>query len=138
MTNESDIRELANNARALVERIDRLTSGTGDQLVGLSVYQKRNRRMIYVLAVSFLLDIALTVLMAFGLSYLNDLTLRVDSNQRVTQTEVLCPVYQQFVNSDTPKSRELAGKNGQDLAARDEAFRVIRRSYLILGCDDQR
>lgn len=137
MTNESDIRDLANNARALVERIDRLTNGTGDQLVGLSVYQKRNRRMIYALGVSLLLDIVLTILMAFGLSYLNSLTTRVDHAQQLTQTEVLCPLYKQFINSDTPKSRELAGKNGQDLDARDEAFRVIRRSYLILGCENQ-
>ncbi len=132
--NAADIKALADSAAALVERIDGLTNGTGDQLVVLAQTAKRNRRMIIALSVSILLDIALTVLMAFGMSYMNDLTKRIDETQRVTTVEVLCPLYQQFVNADTPAQRELAKKNGQDMKARDEASRVIHHSYDVLGC----
>lgn len=134
MSTEPELQELTRLAGELIQRLDRLVGGTGEQLVTLAKTAQHNRRMIWALALSILLDVALTVTMAVGLSYVNDLASKVNDAQLLTQTQVLCPLYQQFINSDTPKTRALAQKNGQDMAARDEAFRVIHHSYDVLGC----
>lgn len=133
-TEPTEIQELTRLAGELIQRLDRLAGGTGDQLVTLAKAQQHNRRMIWALALSILLDVALTITMAIGLSFVNDLATKVDTAQQLTQTQVLCPLYQQFVNADTPAGRALAKKNGQDMKARDEAFRVIHNSYDVLGC----
>lgn len=122
-------------ANELIERVNALVGGTGDQMVSLAQTAKRNRRMIWVLWVGFVLDIALTVAMSFGFVTLHSVASRVDETQRLTQTQVLCPLYQQFINSDTPAARALAAENGQDMTRRAEAFRVIRQSYAVLNCE---
>lgn len=129
MTANADNRmaELTAAAEELVDNINKLNRETGGQLVALSYRAKRNRMMIWALAASLLLDVILTL-------FVVNLTYKVASVQNVTKSQVLCPLYQQFVNADTPASRELARKNGQDLVKRDEAFRVIHHSYIVLGC----
>lgn len=134
MATDQEIAELTRLAGELVRRLDSLVEGTGDQIVGLSQTALSNRRFIWALSASLLLDIGLTVVMALGLVQLNTLATRVDTSQQLTQTQVLCPLYQQFINADTPASRELARRNGQDIDARDNAFRVIRHSYKVLNC----
>ena len=138
MASDSEIERLARAASDLVEQVRQLTGESSEQIIGLSKRAKVNRRLIFGLWVSFLLDAALTILICMGLVQLQDVTRDVNAAQQLTQTEVLCPLYQQFVNADTPAARELARKNGQDLAARDEAFRVIHHSYDILDCKDQK
>lgn len=121
------IAELTEAAERLVDGINELNKETGGQLISLAVTAKRNRLMIWGLAVSLLLDLILTL-------FIVNLTYQVDEAQDLTRSQVLCPLYQQFVNADTPAARELARKNGQDLERRDEAFRVIHHSYDILNC----
>ena len=87
--------------------------------------------MIWGLAFSVLLDILLTI-------FIVNLTVEVDRTQELTRSQVLCPLYQQFVNADTPVQRERARQAGQDLKARDEAFAVIHKSYDALECADKR
>lgn len=134
MATDQEIQELTAAARQLIDRLDVLATGTGDQLVGLAIRARRNRQMIGMLAVSLTLDVILTAFMVFGILQLNHVTARVDSTIKLTQSEVLCPLYQQFINSDTPAQRALAEKNGQDMKQRAEAFRVIRHSYVVLNC----
>lgn len=135
MQEEERQQELTRLARELITEINELAGDTGDQLVALSKSNRWNRRMIWAIAVSFTLDVMLTVLVAFNFLALKDVTAKVDESQKITQSQVLCPLYQQLIAADTPKARELARKNGQDLAARDEAFRTIRRSYEVLNCN---
>lgn len=135
--NGEEIRELTRLASELVTKIDALLGGTGDQLVGLASRAKRNRQMILMLAVSLTLDVILTAFMTFGIVRLNEVTSRVDHSLQFTQGQVLCPLYQQFINADTPAGRESALKNGQDLAKRDEAFRVIHHGYDLLNCTNE-
>lgn len=134
MATDPEIRELTRLGAELINRIDGLVGDTGDHLVDLAKQGKSNRRFIWALAISVVLDIALTIAMAVGFNTVNTLSNRVNETQKITQEQVLCPLYQQFINADTPKSRELAKANGQDLKVRDEAFRTIRRSYEVLGC----
>src|SRR3954469_17851482 len=95
---ESRIAELTDAAEDIVTSINQLNSETGTQLVSLAVRARRNRMMIWLLAFSLALDVFLTVFMVH-------LTLKVDQAQQLTHSQVLCPLYQQFINSDTPKAR---------------------------------
>lgn len=133
MSEQRDVRiaELTIAADEIVKSINELNRETGAQLVSLSVRAKRNRLMIVGLALSLLLDLLLTAFV-IGIAY------KVDDAQQMTRSQVLCPLYQQFVNSDTPKQRERARQAGQDLQARDDAFKVIRKSYDALECADKR
>ncbi len=123
-----DLTEAAND---IVLSINELNRQTGGQLISLATRAKRNRRMIWGLAISLALDVILTLFMV-------NLTNKVDEAQKLTKSQVLCPLYQQFINADTPEGRERAKMAGQDLKARDEAFVVIRHSYNVLKCSDVR
>lgn len=127
--NHDRIAELTDAAEALVKDINKLNASTGGTLVSLAIKAKRNRAMIWGLAVSLLLDVFLTI-------YMVNLTYQVEDTQELQRSQVLCPLYQQFVNSDTPQARVRAAQAGQDLKARDEAFRVIHKSYDALDCVD--
>ncbi len=125
---EQRIAELTKAANSLIEEVDEMNESAGTQLVTLTLRAKRNRMMIWGLSISLFLDVVLT---AFMIS----LTREVSSAEQLTRNQVLCPLYQQFVNSDTPQSRALAKKVGQDMKARAEAFRVIHKSYNALECE---
>jgi hypothetical protein len=129
--NHDKIAALTEAAEELVLNINALNRETGGTLVSLSLRAKRNRRIIWALAVSLFLDVTLTIFMV-------NLAYKVDEAQQLTRNQVLCPLYQQFVNSDTPAARERARVARQNLEARDEAFRVIRKSYDALECADKR
>lgn len=133
MTEDQDqrIAELTDAAEEIVNSVNALNRETGGQLIDLAVRAKRNRAMIIALIISLALDVFLTVFMIH-------LTVRVDDAQKLTKTQVLCPLYQQFVNADTPQARAFAIKTGQDIKARDTAFRVIHHSYDVLGCANQK
>jgi hypothetical protein len=124
---EQRIAELTAAAEEIVEAVNKLNRETGGQLVSLSVRAKRNRTMIWGLAASLFLDLLLTIFMVVVAQQVSD-------TQQMTRNQVLCPLYQQFVNADTPASRELARKNGQDMEARKQAFAVIHKSYDALEC----
>lgn len=124
---EQRIAELTEAAEQIVVGINALNRETGGQLVSLATTARRNRMMIWGLTLSLLVDLLLTF-------FIVGLTFKVEEAQQLTRSQVLCPLYQQFVNADTPAARELARKNGQNLERRDEAFRVIHRSYDVLKC----
>jgi hypothetical protein len=128
---DARIAELTEAAEQIAEGVNALNRETGGQLVNLAVRARRNRMMIWGLALSLLLDFILTV-------FIVHLTFQVDDAQQLTRNQVLCPLYQQFVNSDTPTQRERARQAGQDLKARDEAFAVIHKSYDALRCANKR
>ena len=128
-TQDERIAELTEAAGQIVESINQLNRETGGQLITLATRAKRSRMMIWALSVSMIFDLLLT-------GFVVSLATQVDRTQQLTRSQVLCPLYQQFVNADTPAARQLAAKNGQDIAARDVAFRVIHQSYDTLDCAD--
>lgn len=133
MTNP-EIEQLTQAAIELVAKVNELNKDAGTELVSLTNRTRWNRNMIWALTASFILDIALTITMALGFLQIQHNSDSIAKIQATTQSQVLCPLYQQFINADTPKSRELARVNGQDMKARDEAFRVIHHGYDVLGC----
>lgn len=124
---DARIAELTEAAEEVVAAVNALNRETGGQLTTLAVRAKRNRMMIWGLALSLFLDFILTLFMIV-------VTQKVDEAQQLTKNQVLCPLYQQFVNADTPEARERAKTAGQNLKERDEAFRVIHKSYDALRC----
>lgn len=134
MPNDDNISRLTVAAQDLVREINDLNEGTGKQMVRLTHTARTNRKLIWLLAVSLAADVFLTIVIAMGILQISNLTHKVDQAQSTTQAKVLCPLYQQFINSDTPASRALAQKNGQDMETRAEAFKVIRQGYDTLKC----
>ena len=126
-TKRDRLTELTDAAERLVEGVNALNREAGGQLTSLAVTAKRNRQMIWGLVVSISLDLLLTAFVIFLADKVND-------TQEVTRAEVLCPLYQQFINADTPAARERAKQAGQDLKAREEAYKVIREAYAVLNC----
>ncbi|MFD4474715.1 hypothetical protein ACFWPU_01160 [Streptomyces sp. NPDC058471] len=128
-----DVREddLTKAAKDIVKSITILTESAGGQLVDLAKIAKRNRLMIWALAATLTLSLVLT-------GFVVHLTNKVDRVQETTRSDVLCPLYQQFINADTPLARERAKQLGQDMAAREEAYKVIHEGYGLLGCRGER
>src|SRR6266700_4122480 len=92
---------LNDNTTILSESVERLTTRA-----------KVNRRLIITIIIGFVLDITLTVIMAFVLNTqntttnrINALTQQLQQEQTVQRKEALCPLYQLFINADTPATR---------------------------------
>jgi hypothetical protein len=126
-----DLREdsLTEAASEIVKSITKLSERAGNQLVDLAAIARRNRILIWILAGVSVLSLVLT---GFIISLTND----VSDIQESTRSDVLCPLYQQFINADTPGQRERAKLAGQDMKARDEAFKVIHEGYDLLNCKE--
>jgi len=120
--------ELADEVRALrasvtevAEVVKRLASrSTVAELAAKTA--TRTRRFVYVLA-------AMSVLGALMTGYLIWNNHRVDVLQRRTSNEVLCPLYELMLRSYHPETQP-----PERLAAYEESFTVIRRSYAALRC----
>lgn len=136
MVTEQEIRELTLQAKALVNKIDDLVGGTGTQMIHLSKTARTNRRMIWALIFSCTLELILTVLVGYNLVRVVDNSNSIREIQTSQRRDALCPLYQQFINADTPKAREAAKANGQDLETREHAFQVIRNGYAALNCSE--
>lgn len=125
-------------ATALNAEIEVLARDSGTQFVSLARTTRRNRLMIWGLAAGGLLDVLLTVVMAFvgsGVIRNNDRIDKLTSDLQAQQTEsrrrALCPLYGVFLDSRSEAGR----KNAPDPAKYDHAFEVIEEGYMVLGCD---
>ncbi|WP_432112893.1 hypothetical protein [Streptomyces sp. S1] len=97
--------------------------------------QRKQRRFMAALAVLFaLICVVLVMVVLVGLD-VRQQSREIKNIQDKTTTRVLCPLYQQFINADTPKARELARMSGQDMQVREQAFAVIRQGYEALNCE---
>lgn len=135
---------LTETAHELTEEIKKLDEETGSQTRTLIQRMTRNQRVMWMVIGSLLLDLTITVVLALtvhGTSEnnhrLDQITQDVQRVQTIQGEKVLCPLYQQFLNSDTPKARKLAELNGQDMKVRAQAFKVIREGYNTLGCTNK-
>jgi len=137
--NTEDIAHLAENAEQLLAKVALLTGDTGDSLVGIAKYGRRNRRMIWAVAISIALDLFLTLLVSGVLIITRDnsqrveqVTSRLDYAQTTQRQKALCPLYEIFISSDTPAARDAA----PDKPRYDHSFMVIREGYNALKCSE--
>lgn len=129
-------------ADELAQETQKLSGKTADNMVRLSKRTTRNSTLIWGLAGSFLLDILLTIILAFGLVQIdnnqddiNAVTDRLDNAQSEQRQRGLCPLYALFYDlTDTPEERK-AGKARSDSPEKyDAQVRVIEQGYKNLKC----
>jgi hypothetical protein len=85
---------------------------------------KRNTRLVYSLAVSLFLDVALTFGLGFTLNRVQTQASELDVVQETQGHEVLCPLYQIFLDTKPPVVPE----------DKVHAYEVIVEGYNKLGC----
>lgn len=141
MTSEDDrdrdreraIAELTAHAKVLVDGVNRLTDETGDAVVGLARRGRNNRRLIWALGLSLLLDVVLTLILGLTVHSVDKNAERIDHLSGTVKTQV-CAMFQIFENANTPAAREAARVRGDDLAQRDSAYMIIHNGYVSLDC----
>lgn len=129
-TPDERLAQVATLAKALANELETLGVDTGGQIVALSRTARTNRRLIWMTVGGFALDIALTVAVAVGAIQVGSLTHRLDVAQTTQRQKALCPLYQVFLDSESPAGRKAA----PDPVQYDHAFKVIRDGYEVLEC----
>lgn len=124
------LENLSAAAPQLIRGLDALTQDSGRQFVRLARSSRLNRRLIWGLAVSLILDVLLTVGLAVSFSRVDALTERLDYSQTTTRRQVLCPLYELLVETNTPANRARAA----DKAAYDRQYATLQRAYAVLSC----
>ncbi len=135
---------LANEAELLRANVQTLVGhmeAVSNSIKVLERYGKVNRSITLLVLSGFVLFI----IMVGGLSYIvnNQLNttnrlVAIEQEQTIEKTKALCPLYQLFINNDTPKTREnqrnAAISNGLDPASIDKSWSTLHESYVALNC----
>ncbi|MFE6223058.1 hypothetical protein [Streptomyces sp. NPDC057854] len=123
-------------ADRLIAAMESIADRSGIRISTVEERQQKQRRMVLALGIAFgLIFIMLIAVILMGADMRHQAQEIERIQDRVTG-QVLCPLYQQFINADTPKAREAAKRTGQDLEVRDRAFAVIRQGYQTLDCEN--
>lgn len=124
-------------ASEIIQELESLVTDSGNQFVSLAKRAQTNRRLIVVTIASLVLDVVLSVFLTLGIvqikhneHQISTLTNRLDISQTVQRQKALCPLYQLFLDSESPAGRAAA----PDPIKYDHAFVVIRDGYNVLGC----
>jgi len=87
----------------------------------------------WLLGLSILLDVALSVAVGLGYFRISHNANEIADIQQVTSNEVLCPLYVVFLASvDHPRPEQV--DTPEEKAAFEAAARIIRDGYAALGC----
>lgn len=122
--------QLIATAEQLLHDVGELSADSGKQFVTLAVKARRNRQLIWVVGASLLLDIVLSVVVAWAVVQVQHVTHRLDVAQTTTRQKTLCPLYTLLLASDTPAARTAS----PDKAQFDHTVQVIRDGYAALDC----
>lgn len=125
MSNPEDVHDL-------VEAVDRLNDESDDHFTKIAKMYKRSRRLMVAVTIGLLLDITITVLLGFGFYSLGSLTDKVDYSQTVTRHQVLCPLYQILINTESAQGRARFPAGPE---AYDKVYEQLNRSYMFLNCN---
>lgn len=146
------LEQLAAAAPQIVAELDALGEESGNQFVSLATRAERDgkqirrtKRVTWVLVVSVLLDVALSVLAYYLVVQVRHnenanatnqrvtaaLAHRLDVAQTTTRQKTLCPLYGVLLAAKNPKARAVFP---QGVAAYDHTFTVIKEGYDALGC----
>ena len=126
----TEVEALVEAATGLMDRVQILARDEGVQFTALARKAHENRVLSVIAITGLVLDVILSVALAFGGYQLMHLTHRLDVSQTTTRQSALCPLYQLFIDSDTPEARKAA----PDVKNYDHAFEVIRAGYSALKC----
>lgn len=139
-SNRNKLDDLTEQAGELVAQINHLNAGTGVEVEGLNKKVRRSQKMMILIGVSLVANLVLTVTVAFTVrstventDKVDTVTQRLDYQQDVTRKQVLCPLYQIFVDSKTEQGRQAYPKGPK---AYDENFAIIEKSYNVIQCAD--
>lgn len=115
---------------ALADAMVAVGKDSAEAIAALRSRAKRARIQMMIVCVAVLVSLAAGAATIVNLN-------RVDHVAARTTDDVLCPLYDIFLASDTPAVRERIKKEqgAQALKVRDDAFKVIRRGYNTLGCE---
>jgi hypothetical protein len=140
MTNpDSDARleELISVGARLLGEIESFTREGGTQFVTLARAHRADRRAIWLIGASLVLDLVLTAVMAFGWVQVSNnqhsianVNSRIDYSQTVERQKVLCPLYQLLVDSKSAAGRAAS----PDPKEYDHTYAVVQQGYDALGC----
>lgn len=126
-------------AEELTQEIDTLQSATGQQNNTVLRRLTRNKRVMILVLISFLVDIGVTIGLAVTINHtanttdkVNNITARLNYGQDVQRRKVLCPLYQIFVDSKSEAARKTYPKGVKEY---DRVFGIIQRSYNVLECN---
>lgn len=125
--------KLASEADTLIIAVDALNVTAAR----ITRRTRRSEAVLAALAVSFLLDILLTVFVYVGLTQLSDTTRVVQDTQAnglVIRQKVLCPLYQLFLNSYSIRVRDNPALNPRGAAWYDNAYATLRDGNKALNC----
>jgi len=87
----------------------------------------------WLLGLSILLDVALSVAVGFGYFRIHSNANEIADIQQVTSNEVLCPLYVVFLASvNHPRPEQV--DTPEEKAAFEAAAKIIRDGYATLGC----
>lgn len=135
------LREFTDTCNALVSRIQNVSNQVEEDLATVTSRNnwlmeraKRFRIGFRVLYGLTALVMTTAIILAVVASNMASTQHTLQRSDRVQTNEALCPLYAQFINSDTQQARDTAIKNGQKPEVRDAAFATIRNSYTVLGC----
>jgi hypothetical protein len=129
--------EEAKNLKQVADEIKSLVQGLRDDMAKAAVMRDELASLTRSGKVTRLIVVAVSIIIVFmlALGTVQAVTLsRLDDVVRVQHDSALCPLYQIFINADTPAARDAAAKRGDDMAQRDRAFDTIRQSYTALNC----
>lgn len=130
MATNDDTTALAAQAEALTQSVATLTRAADR----LNRRTRRSEIAIGMTILSFLFDITLTILLYVGLHDQQTVTQQiqaVQANGAVVRQDVLCPLYQLLLSSESPQARA-AYPHGT--AAYDQAFATLRAGKSALNC----
>lgn len=123
---------------ALVKAVNRLETSINHLARRSDVQEeslKRNRMVLRIALVGLALDLALTVVCAALFAKADTNSEQIQSVQDRTSSEVLCPLYQVFLDSmriNTPP----ANQTPEQAEFRAESMRTIQHGYDILKCSE--
>lgn len=129
------------DARAEAYERKLAAAGGPDAMVRtLSEGLDRQTRVSIWLAISLILDLVLSLLLAYGYLAVNENSKSIDHLQARTSDQVLCPLYGVFLKSIDQQRPTAADANQDGNVTRIEEFdyanavEVIEEGYSTLGC----
>jgi hypothetical protein len=130
--------QLLTQAQLLTDQFAVIAKDSGRQFTSLAHTARRNRMMIWALAVGGAVLTLVCVILVFLVIGQRSNTDRIDKIATETQTtqiaqrqRALCPLYGIFVDSKSAEGRARSA----DPEQYDHAFEVIEEGYSFLGCD---
>lgn len=125
-------------AQELITKINDLNEDTGNAITNVTKQSNTTRKYVWWLAFSFALDLILTVAMLFVVNgqqtnadRIAVLTEHNSVTQTITRQQVLCPLYQLFLDS---RQYQPPPPDPEARARQEAAYKTIQAGYDAIKC----